>query len=301
MAIKCIDGVVVKLGDFGAACRLKEGTLHTTMTGTQAYWPPVSYPLNTLRVISGVADFLQEVKEEALSSGRVTGWSSATDICSLAATLYSLLTFHLPNEKIGEVPISARIAQLKDELPDGRTEASEVLLKLICDCLDRQPARRPIALTLLAVSLKAGSSDGNLRRSESFWTTLAKDSHQAHRQMISQTVRDFSGQYLPLLHATFTSKEICAIMSLTATYSKQSLKTTANRLTEKPKTVFHAAAELTPTDKEFANLVWEVTQWPSSPALEGLVIRSDKDGLYPSQIAAERGSRPICKMLSKIE
>lgn len=36
------DTICVKLGDFGTACRIKDGTVRSTVAGTKDFWAPVS-------------------------------------------------------------------------------------------------------------------------------------------------------------------------------------------------------------------------------------------------------------------
>jgi hypothetical protein len=72
--------------------------------------------------------------------------------------------------------LPSRIQALKELLDldaHGSSEGPEALIKITCECLDPCPEKRPTALDLLCLALKADISEAGNRRSESFWKVLA--------------------------------------------------------------------------------------------------------------------------------
>lgn len=224
--------------------------------------------------------------------------------------LHQILTGDLPRMPQPET-CNARMILLKEEL-NPRKAAPEALAKITTECLDPKPEGRPTALQILAVALKSDTSEPGLRRSESFWETLAAVAYASENpktELVSQTVRYFATEYLYLMSdTTFSAKEACLIMSLIATFCRGGAYVRhANSLSRnftgelEHGTIFHALASLSSRDRETCKLAWEVTKWPSSKLLSSLVLRKTKSDLLPSTLAALRGSTEQAIALSQLE
>jgi serine/threonine protein kinase len=207
--------------------------------------------------------------------------------------------------------LNNRVTAIKDRLAEKDRRISELLSKLIAECLDPDPDKRPTSLDLLSVSFKAqASSDEAIQRSTSFWRTMANHPDRGVGGLVAKTTQNFiSGYlgYLNLLHATFSPAEVCLLMSLQALGHSPSMLTSAGRLMksqageDQAATVLHAAASATSKDKFLKKLSWDISKWPHNPSLCHLSLRENENGLLPSTLAAWEGDREVLKQLLDIE
>src|SRR5207248_11670420 len=127
----------------------------------------------------------------------------------------------------------------------------EALIRLISECLDPIPEKRPTALELLAVCLKAKTSVQSIRISESFWQTLLETrldkSSTEINGWIAATTRRFISEYVGILNTTFSDRESCLLMSLQSMHVERGLLSAANGLAKNTcfrpagSTIFHIA------------------------------------------------------------
>jgi hypothetical protein len=184
-------------------------------------------------------------------------------------------------------------------------DVPDLLIKLVCECLDENPMNRATALDILAVSLKTDFSDQGVHRSESFWKTLASSSPE-QAGVVAATVRHFVAGYLETMDdADFSDVETNVILSLQSMYTPSSIMTAATlfnqRLSNKParRNIYHAIATSTAEDAQLEKLVWEDTKWPELAGLLPLSLRRDAEDYYPSTLALR--NIHVFKALLRIE
>ena len=205
------------------------------------------------------------------------------------------------------VRLSERTIALKAELGAKNRVISDVLVKMICECLDPDDRRRPSALDILCVAMKAQTSIEAQYRSESFWTALAGPQPGPESNLVANTTRHFIAEYLGILQTKFSHTEACLLMCLQSRYHERSTLTTATRLTkcfdegDSATTILHAAASVTPENEFIARLTWDETKWPFHPSLSQLSPRADGEGLTPAMVAALKGDRTVSMLLMDIE
>jgi hypothetical protein len=205
--------------------------------------------------------------------------------------------------------LNERITFLKEELDKQNISVPPVLMRVTCECLDKEPSNRPTALDLLAVCLKAFNSPMAVRRNYSFWKTLALHSEKGEqaREVVAPTANRFLCQYLDILDTTFSEEEACLLMSLQSICSLDECLTSAVRLrkglyaNDPGATILHAAANVTTKDPYLRRLTWDVTKWPNDASLSKLSLRRDNSGLFASSLAAFNGDKQVTKYLLDIE
>lgn len=203
--------------------------------------------------------------------------------------------------------LDKRMDTLRDVLARKSIRATEVLLKVTCECLDPLPARRPTAMEVLSVCLKSSSSAAALQRSESFWKSLVEHPQHNDSELIAATTNRFISQYINLIDTPFSAQEVCLLMSLQATHSPSDILATATRLTKgfscngPGATVFHAAALATPKDAFIKALTWNTTKWPHNRFLSRLSLKKNKEGLLASALAASTGDFEVARLLMLVE
>jgi serine/threonine-protein kinase len=120
--------------DFGLAKLMQEGGEHVTLTGDIKGTPPYMSP------------------EQARHSGQVT---IASDVYSLGATLYALLTGQPPHQGAKSYEILRKVIEEEPVRPRKVQPAIPLDLDTIClKCLDKDPARRYAYAAQLAERLR---------------------------------------------------------------------------------------------------------------------------------------------------
>ncbi|KAH0491856.1 hypothetical protein TgHK011_003260 [Trichoderma gracile] len=286
--------LVPKLGGFGALFKLEDdGNFPSTrQVGPRSYWAP------------------EIVKEATLCSGRITNWSTKSDIWAAGAVVYWILTGQSPIQDPvrGVLMNSGSILQsLAGSKHDDPASMSTSLGRLIIECLDSSPDDRPSALGLLAVAVKADTSGPGLYKGASFWKAL---STHTDREVVSTVTKHFVSTHLPILarrQTAFDPKEIAIIMSLAKVYCPESLRECHGDLCAGPaykrnrRTVFHALACIGVEDEETIRLAVTDSKWPETEELMHLALQKDKLGLLPSALAASKKNLPLCVSLTSIE
>ncbi|OCK74830.1 ankyrin [Lepidopterella palustris CBS 459.81] len=184
---------------------------------------------------------------------------------------------------------------------------SDALLKVACECLDPKPANRPTAIDLLSVCLKAETSQTAIRRSETFWKSLAQHSQSDQSSVVANATRHFVSGYLSTLKTKYSDREICYLMALQYLHYRPRITYSADHLTENifestgKSTVFHVAATATSKSKSLRKLTWEDTGWPKDPSLASTALKENEDGLLPSMVAAFQNNLIVAKQLLDIE
>ena len=205
--------------------------------------------------------------------------------------------------------LSTRIQALKKLLDldsHGSSEGPEALIKITCECLDLRPEKRPTALDILCLTLKADISEAGNRRSESFWKVLASQPPDQDG-MAAATTRHFISEYLGIVEdTTFSAAEACLILSLQNRYCDYEIVTSASRLSRhfsgklEGASIFHGIAVATSQDPMLEKLVWDETKWPTTLSLSQMSLR-EKDELLPSHIAALMSNIKVAKHLALTE
>ncbi|KAK1244443.1 hypothetical protein MKX07_003242, partial [Trichoderma sp. CBMAI-0711] len=280
--------LVPKLGDFGTSFKLEDdGKLPSTQqAGTKIYWAP-------------------EIAENArLSNGRVTEWSTKSDIWGVGAVLYRIMTEEIPSQDRAKRPLNLRPRRRADLTSDPK---SALLVHLVKECLETSPAGRPSALQLLAVAIKADTSERGFRKSASFWRAVSRHSNS---DIASSVTKHFVHVHLPMLaesKAVFDPIEIAIIMSLVKMHCPEYLFRCANQLcagfTDEMagSTAFHALTHIRTEDEETMSLAMDVSKWPESIELMNLALRKNKAGMLPSATAAAKQNISLCVKLTQIE
>jgi len=270
---------------------------------------------------------LKEIEAEALkqeeghsdqlsfSYPQITGWSEKTDVWSVGIILYEIQTGqsqsgtkNMCNLKICSlISLDARVELLRLEVKARRREVSEILLRITAECLDPVPEKRPSSLDMLAISLKAGKLAENIEMSESYWAALVKRAPRGSDSLIESTTRHFMSHYLALVGDLISQKEACLLMALQYTYIEGGILIAARRLERASSsgwaggTIFHAVASATTTDSFLKELTWAVNKWPQDPLLAELSLKTNSDGLLPSNLAALQGDKEVARLLFNVE
>lgn len=224
--------------------------------------------------------------------------------------MYNFLMGKFPPVKDQLESLEERVQKMTERLKkrNGQSyEGPDALIKVICECLDPEPAKRASSLDILALALKTDVSEAGLRRSESFWRTLAALPRDQNG-VVAATVRHFISQYLELIDdALFSAAEACYILSLQSIFMQSDLQMTASLLNHRfygkleGASIFHAVAIATSRDTQLQTLVWEETKWPKLSGLVQMSLRRDKDGCLPSTVAMLEMNVPVFKALNEIE
>jgi hypothetical protein len=227
--------------------------------------------------------------------------------------IYHFLTQRWPSQSFRDQDmstLSSRIQALKELLDldaHGPSEGPEALIKITCECLDPCPEKRPTALDLLCLALKADISEAGSRRSESFWKVLASQPTDQDGVAAAAT-RHFITEYLSFVDdTTFSAAEACLILSLQSRYCDYDISNSASRLSRhfsgklEGASIFHGIAVATSQDPMLEKLVWDETKWPTMSRLSQMSLREDRDGLLPSHIAALMSNIKVAKHLSLAE
>ncbi|KAH7307941.1 ankyrin repeat-containing domain protein [Rhexocercosporidium sp. MPI-PUGE-AT-0058] len=117
-------------------------------------------------------------------------------------------------QKAQPTELQARVQLLLSLSQPDQKPVPSLLAQVVCDCLAPSPNDRPTALQLLSVCLKSDTSPNGLRRSGSFWRSIAR--HPDPDYALS-TTKQFVTKYLPFLSddkTLFSPREIAVIMSL---------------------------------------------------------------------------------------
>ncbi|KAI1418422.1 kinase-like domain-containing protein [Hypoxylon sp. FL1857] len=263
-----------KLGDFGTSFELEDGgnPLSTQQAGTKVYWAP-------------------EIAEEAgTGEGRITKWSTKSDIWGVGAVICRILMRERPPQNQAKA-LNERCRNLQNRLSSNRTPLSTLLAQVICECLDPSPDGRPSALQLLAVALKSDTSKLGLHKSASFWKALSM--HSDSKAIFSVT-NHFTSQYLPLLarnRTAFNPREVAIIMSLVRKHCPGQLSSCHSKFCAglvdefAGYTVFHQLACVGIGDRETIRLAMDDSRWPESTELSHITIKKNTRGFLPSAIA----------------
>jgi hypothetical protein len=224
--------------------------------------------------------------------------------------MYNFFLGKFPSVKNKSTSLEERVQKMTEGLKkrNGSSyEGPNALIKLICECLDPEPAKRLTALDILSLALKTDSSEAGLRRSESFWQTLTALPLEQNA-LGATTVRHFVSEYLEMIDDTpFSAAEVCYILSLQSHYMRSDLHITASFFNQRfcgeleGSSIFHAIAIATSRDERLRKLVWEETGWPKLPGLVQMSLRRDKHGRLPSTIAVLGLSIPVFEALNTIE
>jgi serine/threonine protein kinase len=355
------DHYVVKVGDFGMAVQLGENGA-STFGGTLPFMAPeilrakANQSNNPFRkrldatretkngnggtnkdktksgedqpgsVDAGAADDMKSSKDP-----KHVEWAAPCDMYSVGMTMMCLslgIDKYIPEGKY-EHTLQKRIEMLQKRLETANNSLSKALVKLICQCLDPTPDRRPTALDFLAVSLKGLHAKKVLPSSLSFWKALASRRDSAAQSIVGRTVNRFATDYLHEIEPNFTKREACIIMGLISRYQESrvlhtasknaitvgfetntvnaSLSLAAGRLVqglhedETAATILHAIASLPPNEKFIRQLAWDVTGWPFHPSLHRFALHEDGQHFRPAMIAALNGDESIARKLLEIE
>lgn len=252
-------------------------------------------------MFTGFDEFQEIHKESGEYKGKITSWSTKSDIWSLGAVLYYYLCSKMPRLD-QPASLEERVAVMKKLLPQNSDSVPEMLIRLTCECLSPKPEDRPSALELLAVCLKCDVSPQGLLRSESFWKALADWTDENG----PKTVRHFTNNYLRKINdATFSPVEACLLASLATLHvvgpSIVFAVGQGLRGALEGGSVLHALADLPAAEEQVFRLSWEVSKWPGSTAVVSLATMRTKTGLLPSAIAARRGNLEVASKLSRLE
>lgn len=298
---------VIKLGDFGTSFKLEEGgkSPSTQRVGTPTFWAPVRL---RNRLVYNLLTTAQEIAKEANTGYRVTKWSTKSDIWGLGAVLHCILTDCVPSQDQPE-KLDDRIDVLKSKIFPEVVGCSDLLLQIVCECLDpREDGRyRPSALQLLAVAVKSDTSDEGNRRSESFWQLMLTGTEA---EDASAVIRYFATKHLPLLaraQTVFSPKEISIILAMVFKHCPQLIFTTHSQLCQSFSddplggTAYHALAHLDLEDDRAVAVKFEQLKWPLSKEMLSMALRKNKSGILPSNLAAWGRNTPLCIRLTDIE
>ncbi|KAI1169456.1 ankyrin [Nemania sp. FL0916] len=281
--------LVLKLGDFGTSFELDDdgNPLSTRQAGTKVYWAP-------------------EIAEEATTGeGRITKWSTKSDIWGVGAVMARILTNERPQQGQAK-DLTERCKHFQSFLAPDHAPLSGLLIQIISECLDPSADGRPSALQLLAVTLKSDTTPSGLLKSASFWKALSMHND---KNVIFSVADRFISQYLPLLarsRTAFNPKEVAIIMSLVQKHCPWHISRCHSQLCASfvgefaEYTVFHALASVGAQDKETIHLAMVDSRWPEAAELSLTAIKT-AHGLLPSNIAAMRQNTELCVRLAKIE
>jgi hypothetical protein len=245
-------------------------------------------------------------------------WTPECDIYSVGLTLLCLaLGWEAPlSEKPVEFNYEARKKSFKENLDKAKNQVSDNLIKLICQCLDPIPDKRPTALAILAVSLKGPYSKKTLPQSLSLWNALAhRRGKSDHGNVVGRTICRFSTDYLHDMTPAYTGREICIIMALISLYQvggvaslganlllnagNQMVKGLAGE--EATATALHTAAAIPMDDDFLRKLTWDTTKWPLDKSLRKLALQKDSRNFRPAMVAAMSGNLVAARQLADIE
>lgn len=236
--------------------------------------------------------------------GRITKWSTQSDIWAVGAVIHRVLAKTTPRQG-QEKSFEERHASVESKLDSAGKPVSKLLSHIVTHCIGPSPEGRPSALQLLSVAVKHDSSPEGRHRSESFWAAVSK---HPRRDVASSVVKKFATDFLPLLaesRTIFSSKEVVSIMSLIKEYCPWAISSCHRQLCAGLKlvggTVFHAMAYLAPEDMETATYALETSRWPQSIELSHLALKKNDNGLLPSAVAALRNNIDLCVQLAKFE
>jgi len=236
----------------------------------------------------------------------VTAWSAKGDVWGFGAVLHRILTTCIPTQD-QEMGAEQRLQAFRSLLPAESGPVSDLLARIIVECLAPEPEDRPTSLQLLAVAVKLDTSARGLRRSTSFWKALSK---HPDANIASETTRHFVSNYLPLVAADkvlFAPREVAIIMSLVQNHCCEYLSACPKQLTAgfldnlAGSTVFHALACVPQNEHYIIQLALDDSRWPQAKELSHLALRRNSLGLLPSACAAGRQNTPLCVRLTELE
>lgn len=207
----------------------------------------------------------------------------------------------------GQLMNSGSILQFLAGSKDDPTSLSTSLGRLVIECLDSSPDARPSALELLAVAVKADTSELSSYKSGSFWKAL---SMHTNREVVSTVTKHFVSTHLPILarsQTVFDPEEVAIIISLAKAYCPENLRECHDDLCAGPtykkngRTAFHALACIGVEDEEIIRLAVTDSKWPETEEFMHLALQKDNLGLLPSALAASKQNLPLCASLTSIE
>ncbi|PTB77376.1 ankyrin [Trichoderma longibrachiatum ATCC 18648] len=237
----------------------------TQQAGPKTYWAPVNRPQHELHACVG----------------QITSWSTKSDVWAAGAVVYWILTGQAPVQDPvkGQLMNSGSILQFLAGSKDDPTSLSTSLGRLVIECLDSSPDARPSALELLAVAVKADTSELSSYKSGSFWKAL---SMHTNREVVSTVTKHFVSTHLPILarsQTVFDPEEVAIIISLAKAYCPENLL----------------------EDEEIIRLAVTDSKWPETEEFMHLALQKDNLGLLPSALAASKQNLPLCASLTSIE